>query len=45
MPRRLPNAIRQTKKIEIHILFGAKAGNADANAALPAAVLTATVRM
>ena len=34
-----------TNPIEIHKVYGAIEGNADASAALPAAVLTATVRM
>ena len=43
-PRRFPNAISTTKKIEIGSWYGRRASNAETRAAVPAATDTATVR-
>ena len=43
MPRRLPKHISSTTPTQISSLYGPMPGNAEATAAVPAAIWTATV--
>ena len=43
MPRRLPKHISRMMPIDIGVTYGPMAGNAEATAAVPAAICTATV--